>query len=145
MKLITKDNDSKNILQTKCVEVTNKSETIDIFKGMRRILEETKGLGISANQVGYTKRIFIFRNNKGNFENVINPIVFETSDKLISMSEACLSYPGESKVIQRPKSIKVQFENDGRVITRRLVNLEARIFLHELDHLNGLCSVANDD
>jgi peptide deformylase len=55
------------------------------------------------------------------------------------MDEACLSFPGVTAKIKRSREIRVRFQApSGAVVTQKFEGLTARIFQHELDHLDGV-------
>jgi len=55
------------------------------------------------------------------------------------MDEGCLSYPGVYVKIKRPRFIRVRFKDPyGNVCTKKFDGMAARVFQHELDHLNGI-------
>jgi peptide deformylase len=58
---------------------------------------------------------------------------------MVTLEEGCLSYPNLFVKIKRPKSIKVRFTTpDGETSTKTFTGMTARVFLHELDHLDGI-------
>lgn len=105
---------------------------------------EVKGVGIAANQVGILKRIIIVTFNyettkKYKVITMINPEIIAESKKKIFMEEGCLSVPGEYGKVQRAAKIKVKWQNtEGNWCEKKLDKWDARIFLHENDHLNGI-------
>ena len=67
-----------------------------------------------------------------------NPKITYESDEKVFMVEGCLSYPGLWLNIKRPFLIEVEYENEnGEQIQNKFVDLEARVFLHEYDHMEG--------
>lgn len=96
-----------------------------------------KAFGLAANQIGVSLRVFAFEN-----EVAFNPEVIEYSSLTERMTEGCLSYPGLWITIERPMYIKAKYyTEDGVEVERDLTGLETRIFLHELDHLDGTTMV----
>jgi peptide deformylase len=100
-------------------------------------MNEAGGIGLSANQLGLPYRAFVM---KADPEIIcFNPIVVDQSESQIVMEEGCLSYPGLFVKIRRSGMIKVRYANEtNNVITTKLSGISARVFLHELDHLNGI-------
>jgi len=93
-------------------------------------------VGLAAVQVGYPKKIFVIKNKNGN-KLFINPTVIETSG-ICKKVEGCLSLPGLSTITHRPKSVKLQFfDANGIMHVERFNGLEARIVMHEMEHLEG--------
>jgi peptide deformylase len=109
-----------------------------LIKQLHLTRQKYKGLGLSANQCGIMKRVFVI-----GYEDMelafINPKVINMSDDLKKEPEGCLSYPGLFLKISRPSWIEVEFINqNGETKTTTLSGLTARCFLHELDHMNGI-------
>jgi peptide deformylase len=70
---------------------------------------------------------------------LINPVLSDPSQESEEMSEGCLSIPALSAPVRRPLSIRLQATDlEGRSIDRRLEGFEARVAMHENDHLNGV-------
>lgn len=100
-------------------------------------------VGLSAVQVGITKRIFVVRGNSNEdqteFLGFINPMVMSRSKETNRKTESCLSLPQVSVRIDRPKSLVLQYCNvDGQPCTEEFSGPIARIICHEMDHLNGV-------
>ena len=73
---------------------------------------------------------------------VFNPRIVDISSEMVYLEEGCLSYPNLWVKIKRPKKIKVRFTNpDGQTETRVFDGMSARVFQHELDHLDGILHV----
>ena len=106
-----------------------------------------RGIGIAANQCGIDARILILIPNfdpRKNFKKLkslamINPEILEISDQTVKMEEGCLSLPGVFGKVSRPAKVRVRWQNiHGEWGEKKLEKWPARIFLHELDHLNGV-------
>ncbi len=149
LKILTADKDNKT-LRTRCEEVTVFDEKLkniveEMFETMTTPLpkSEIKGVGIAANQVGIMKRIIIVTFNyettkKYKITTMINPEILEISKNKISMEEGCLSLPDKYAKITRPSKVKVRWQNiNGNLCEKKLDKWDARIFLHEFDHLEG--------
>ena len=98
------------------------------------------GIGLSANQVGLKERAFVMYKdlNKRETMAVFNPHVLEYSKEKVLMDEGCLSYPGLWLKINRPSAVIAEFENEsGTKEQFQLFGLEARVFQHEMDHMQG--------
>lgn len=94
------------------------------------------GLGISANQVGHSLKVFAIRTDPAVV--LFNPKIVNTSDNLISMKEGCLSFPLLFLNVKRPDSVRVRFQDyTGETKTELFIGMTARIVLHEYDHLDG--------
>ena len=116
-----------------------KADIRAIITDMRRTLSETAdGVGLSANQVGLSVRLFIVRyDNK--FYAVFDPVITKRSDEEELESEGCLSVPGIQLPVSRSKRITLSGRNQaGKKITLSASGILARIFQHETDHLDGI-------
>jgi peptide deformylase len=68
-----------------------------------------------------------------------NPRIVDLSDEIISLDEACLSFPGLSAKVKRPNGLRVRYElPNGVTETKRFTGMTARVVQHENDHLNGV-------
>ena len=101
-------------------------------------MHERKGIGLAANQVAESLRVFI-TNAPDDHERVfINPEIVETSIETEVIEEGCLSIPGVNADIERPSRVRVQALNlKGRPFVVEATEMLARVVQHELDHLNG--------
>lgn len=110
------------------------------------------GVGLAAPQIGVNKRLIAVSLMKDyedeNFRTIamINPIITKKSDEKCTDKEWCLSLPGLTWPVERPKSITVEFlDIAGRKFQLNLSNLAARIVQHEIDHLDGILFVDKSD
>jgi len=114
----------------------------DLEKNMVETMVMHNGIGLAANQVGLLKRVFAITLSNGQQLCMFNPTVISTSEELQPGSEGCLSFPDLWLDVDRPKTIVSEyFDNTGNSCILVLEGLDARCFLHELDHLNGICFV----
>lgn len=112
-------------------------ETSDLIKKMREIMKRANGIGLSANQIGLNLNIFVARAN-GKFYTIFNPKIVKKSAGNIVMEEGCLSVPDIFGNVSRAEKISVEgFDKNGKKIKIKAWGLLARIFQHEIDHLNG--------
>jgi peptide deformylase len=103
------------------------------------------GLGLAAVQVGFLKRICVYRESKGGpIFTLINPSAVVKDNREISEYEGCLSFPKFYKRIKRPYSIEVTYKDDNlNTIVKELTGMSARIVLHEVEHMDGKCLVGD--
>ena len=137
MELVKDDNP---ILKTVCKDfdfVNPPFDPIEFAKELVKFMYDNNGIGLAANQVGVPYRIFAMRAAPENFV-CFNPrIVMPGTDEII-LEEGCLTFPGLLVKIKRSQHIKVRFETpNADTMTKQFTGLSARIFQHELDHLNG--------
>lgn len=107
---------------------------------MISIMKAFNGRGLAANQVGLLKRVFVIKLEKtGQTLAMFNPKVIANEQSEIDQEEGCLSFPNLWLKIKRPNKIDVEYlDNTGKEFTITLSGIDARCFLHELDHLNGV-------
>lgn len=102
---------------------------------LQKLMKAEGGIALAANQVGDTRRYFVW-----DIGMCINPEITWTSLHEDTMIESCLSFPGVQRTVSRPSSIRVRFVDErGMLIERGYDGRAARIFQHELDHINGKC------
>lgn len=127
-------------------DFNNDGDAKILEKTMSEFMLENHGIGLAANQIGLTKRVFVLGSNSiQGFPTpfaVFNPRIIEESQEQELFKEGCLSYPGLFLSVKRPKSILVEYQNSsGDLITAKMDGLVARVFQHEYDHLDGVCFV----
>ena len=102
-----------------------------------------RGVGIAANQVGKDHRIMLISLNVGTKKDqkvvpMINPELLWESPQRVVMEEGCLSVPGQFADVARAARVKVRWQDlSGTWREKKFGQWDARIFLHELDHLEG--------
>tara|TARA_B100001173_G_scaffold260366_1_gene233562 strand:+ start:116 stop:556 length:441 start_codon:yes stop_codon:yes gene_type:complete len=99
-----------------------------------------KGVGLSANQIGISERVFVMIRDIELNEIIVcfNPQIIKTYKEEVEMEEGCLSYPDLYLNISRPKKIIVKYEDvDKNTHKLKLDGLASRIFQHEYDHIEG--------
>ena len=115
---------------------------VNLSKDLIDTMYDADGVGLAAPQIGINKRIFVMDCSSENEEKVcrvvINPEIEHASEELGSYKEGCLSIPGITEEISRPKVIKVLYQDVNGVLQRDTYDdLWSICFQHELDHLNG--------
>ena len=115
---------------------------VNLSKDLIDTMYDADGVGLAAPQIGINKRIFVMDCSSENEEKdcrvVINPEIEHASEELGSYKEGCLSIPGITEEISRPKVIKVLYQDLNGVLQRDTYDdLWSICFQHELDHLNG--------
>lgn len=112
-------------------------DPIEFAHSLTKTMLSQKGIGLAANQIGFTHRVFAIAANPVLV--CYNPIIVDESSSASYLEEACLSFPGLALKVKRPDKIKVRYADPtGTVTTNVFSGLTARIFQHELDHLNGI-------
>ena len=111
---------------------------------MLELMYASEGLGLAAPQIALPVRLLVM-NFEGDperkeFEFVaINPVIVETRGGTVSDREGCLSFPGLYQNVRRAKTVKVQAYNlKGELYEMTCEDLPARVWQHEIDHLDGV-------
>ena len=110
---------------------------VSLLDDMRETLKMADGLGLAAPQVGVLRRLIVVSDGKKTLE-LINPEIMESDGRSFE-SEGCLSVPGVSGKIYRPKTIRYRAVNrHGKTFMDYADDLMARCICHEIDHLDGI-------
>lgn len=98
--------------------------------------------GLAANQIGTGKRVFIIK-KKDVPVVYVNPEIFELKGNRVPIEEGCLSIPGVKGHVFRQSKVLALYWCPLRetMISELLTGFDARVFQHEMDHLNGEVSV----
>ncbi len=115
----------------------SKKEIKELVKTMRTIMKLSDGIGLSANQIGLNLNCFVAEaDNK--FYAIFNPQIIKLSKERDDMEEGCLSVPDSFGVVNRAERVWLEgFDSNGKKIKLKVWGFLARIFQHEVDHLNG--------
>ncbi len=128
------------VLQERAKEVKDFNNMGELTERMLKIIADSEGIGLAANQIGIASQVIVGRVEKEPII-LINPIIKEAKGEDL-LEEGCLSIPDTSVEIARAESLVVQgFDPDGEEIEYELKGLEARVIQHEIDHLNGILIV----
>ncbi len=129
----------REVLTVKAEPVKDIDDRIrTLSQDMLQTMRVGKGIGLAAPQVALGIRLFVTE-VEGRPRVFINPEIVLTSQELAEMEEGCLSIPGVYANLLRSSAVRIQAWNErGRPFTLDAEGLEARVVLHELDHLNGL-------
>src|SRR5688500_9684531 len=109
-----------------------------LAKDMLETMREAPGVGLAGNQVGVLHRIFVWEveDAHGAF---INPVITKRSDETFVDDEGCLSMPGLIYPVERSLEVSVEgLDENGDRISMEAEGFLARIFQHEIDHLDGV-------
>lgn len=116
-------------------------ETLALVDDMVDTMYAAPGVGLAAPQIGVSQRIFVADASSGRREDalivMINPVVVER-EGVQSETEGCLSVPGLEATVARPARLVLRgLDRDGTTREIAGTGLLARVFQHELDHLDG--------
>jgi peptide deformylase len=128
------------VLRQRAAEVTDIDGSLaDLVDGMVEVMYAAPGIGVAAPQVGVQKRLFVYDLSDGEgAKTLVNPSVSVLGGEW-TYDEGCLSVPGLYFTIARPKDVVVSgWDLDGNEVTIEATDLAARLFQHELDHLEGV-------
>jgi peptide deformylase len=119
-------------------------------QGLQRFVEQDLvdtmlnelALGLAANQVGISYRVMAMNVQAGAHAGrqivMFNPKLLSISQDLFDADEGCLSFPGVMLKISRPKTVEVSWQDmQQNAYTADFTDIDAKCFLHELDHLDG--------
>ena len=96
------------------------------------------GLGLAANQIGFPFTVFSMMVDSVDAICCFNPEILKESDETVIMKEGCLSFPSLYLNIRRPEMIEAKYQNvDGDDVEVHFEGLAARVFQHEMDHMQG--------
>lgn len=103
------------------------------------VMYEANGLGLAAPQVGISQRLFVYDLQDGTGSHtIVNPEIVESAGEWV-FAESCLSMPGIAFELVRPKQVHVVGRGlDCNEVSIEADELAARLFQHELDHLDGV-------
>ena len=122
------------------------ADTRSLVELMRSALEKSvrPAIGLSAPQIGISKRVIIYRLRDQPARVVLNPVLTKPRGEQIG-PEGCLSLPADVQVdVRRAESVLLHgYTLHGRRIKYRVSGLEARVVQHEVDHLNGVLIIDN--
>lgn len=144
------------ILRKHCEPITEITDEIrKLASDMIETMDKNDGIGLAAPQVGRTLRMFVLRNyiyqEDGHWtlsepKVYINPKLSSPSDHTISDVEGCLSLPGLRLDVDRPGKVTIEaMDLDGNVFVEGLEGYNARVRMHENDHINGVLFIDRVD
>ncbi len=137
LKMVTYPNE---LLRKKSEPVTEFNDEIkELAQAMLSSLEEFRGVGLSAVQIGRLIRLFVVDTRQPRERGVfINPQIIGTSQDNVPYDEGCLSIPEFFARVMRPSEITVQaYDVNGKPFVINAKGLYARAIQHEADHLEG--------
>jgi len=128
------------VLKTKTADVTDiDAKLVRLADEMVQVMHDAPGLGLAAPQVGVQKRFFVYDLDDGTgAHTIVNPVITESRGEWVH-DEGCLSIPRLYVEILRPKEVHITgLDLDGNEVQIEADELQARLFQHELDHLDGV-------
>ncbi len=129
--------------RTPDVEIVDES-IVRLVDDMIETMRAAPGVGLAAPQVGVQKRLFVYDVGDG-ARAVINPVLSGHRGEW-TYDEGCLSVPSLFWPIIRPKQVQLRGRDlDGHEVSIEADELLARVFQHEVDHLDGMLLLARLD
>jgi peptide deformylase len=120
----------------------------DLIVDLIATADAANGVGIAAPQVASSVRLFIVASRPSpryphaptmEPTAMLDPQIVDRSGELVAGWEGCLSVPGMRGLVLRDNAIEVKyFTRHGELVQQELTGFVARIFQHELDHLDGI-------
>lgn len=139
------------VLRRKAHKITQIDRDIRLLaEDMVETLRDSGGVGLAAPQVGESIRMIVVEypeddsveDSPKKTYKVINPEIIWRSEETVEGDEGCLSIPGYVGTVERNESIKVKgLSVFGRPLKINASGWLARIFQHEIDHLEGICYI----
>lgn len=110
----------------------------EITSNIKRTMRKNNLISLSAPGIGYNKRIFCIDFSDQEIKTFINPVVTNAIG-LQLVREQCSSLPGKEYLVPRNKTIDIIYETPtGQIKTKRIKDVVAYVFQHEIDHLNNV-------
>jgi peptide deformylase len=129
------------VLRTRARPVERFDEALrDEVERMGRLMIDSVGVGLAANQVGTLHRLLVYRvHQQSPVAALVNPEIEWAGEEQETFEEGCLSLPNVHVDVERPVHIQVRALNEyGEPVLVEASGLEARVIQHEVDHLDGV-------
>lgn len=130
------------ILRAKALSVDDQTLASKKFKTLITDMIDTmhaaRGIGIAAPQIGVSLQVAVINAQNGPLV-IVNPRITNTSFRTALAEEGCLSVPSVFGTVRRPTTITIAYsDQSGKSVMTKASGLLARVFQHEVDHLNGI-------
>ncbi len=140
--------ETKEVLDLESLNKVGRAQEIDhekegkllreIVANIKRTMRKNNLVSLSAPGIGYNKRIFCIDFSDKEIKSFINPVITNAMG-LQLVREQCSSIPNKEYVVPRNTTIDVIYETPtGQIKTKRLKDVVAYVFQHEIDHLNSI-------
>ncbi len=139
------------VLKSRATPVKDFDESLErLAEDMMRVMRENEGAGLAANQIGRLKRIFVaaYEEEEGEVHEfaIVNPVIEERSEASERELEGCLSIPQIPVEVERSCAVTVSGKDpSGAPLRVKAEGRLARIFQHEIDHLDGVLILDRTD
>ncbi|WP_312899114.1 peptide deformylase [Corynebacterium variabile] len=109
-----------------------------LVEDMYETMDAAGGVGLAANQVGVTRRVFVY-DCDGDRGHIVNPVWEAVGAETQTGREGCLSVPDAGGDVTRAATVHLTGVTvDGEEVDREVTGLMARCVQHETDHLDGV-------
>ena len=134
-------------LRLKSKQVTKfDTELQTLIDNMFETMRAAPGVGLAAPQIGESLRLVVVEYTEDEDENakpkkyvLVNPEIIRRSEEMVTDIEGCLSLPGLAGMVERHEAVTVKAKNRfGKPLKIEADGWLARIFQHEIDHLDGV-------
>ncbi len=134
------------VLKSRATPVKDFDDSLEhLAEEMMRVMHEAEGVGLAANQIGRLKRIFVAVHDDEHYA-IVNPVIEERSETTEKDIEGCLSIPEIRVEVERPTAVTISGQDpSGEAVRVEAEGLLARIFQHEIDHLDGVLILDRTD
>jgi peptide deformylase len=134
------------VLRMKARKVAEFDESVtDLVERMTRLMDEARGVGLAAPQVGVLRRVLVYRTAEEEpAVALVNPRVVSVGEEKETADEGCLSLGAASVVVEveRPLTVTIEAHDPaGKALRLDAEGLQARVVQHELDHLDGILTI----
>jgi len=134
------------VLKTPAAPVETFDDALaNLAEEMLNTMREREGVGLAANQVGRLKRVLVAGTEDEEYV-IVNPLLEDVAETTEKELEGCLSIPGIQVEVERPTGLTISGQDASGVALRiEASGLLARIFQHEMDHLDGVLILDRTD
>jgi peptide deformylase len=120
-------------------------KTKALIEDMIETMRAASGLGLAAPQVHISERVFVYQVGEEPADALVNPVILEAEGEELGV-EGCLSIPKLQGEVPRAKRVVVSGLNrSGKSVKIAAEDLLARVFQHEIDHLDGVLFIDRSD
>jgi peptide deformylase len=134
------------VLKTRAAKVKEFDDALlRLTEDMLLTMHEREGVGLAANQVGRLRRVLVAAIEEDEYV-IVNPVIEASSDETEVLAEGCLSIPGIQVEVERPIGVTITGQDAaGKDLRLEAEGLLARVFQHEVDHLDGVLILDRTD
>ncbi len=134
------------VLKTRAGKVKEFDDALmRLTEDMLVTMHAREGVGLAANQVGRLRRVLVAAIEEDEYV-IVNPVIEASSDETEVLAEGCLSIPGINVEVERPVAVTVSGQDaSGGNLRLEAEGLLARVFQHEVDHLDGVLILDRTD